>query len=463
MLAVISGFLQSGLMKVEQKTGIKIDGNDLFLLRWIADLRFKFPKKVIGEHEFFSISYDQMSEDLPFLRISKAEMYKCIARLSDAGYLTKNNSMRGQRAYYRLGESFTYLYYDEAPSANYSDASFLKNEEFSAAEIARSECEEWLDSAPSVLGLAENDCKFFAQKVYQIGDTFMKRLGMETLFAEKAFLNGDTFLKASQNGDTFSTKTGGANICTNSVRTLDPSNNNQPVKSQEITSVLRPTNNNQLSISQELSDTYPVEKDPKENIPYGDIKEKGKKRAPKGTEMFPILLPILDESTLASPLKEALRGWLEYKAERKEKYVPTGFKSLLTQAKKNAEKYGDDAVIDLIDECKANNYQGIIWDKLAKLPAKAQQPKLEAEHASVKRPDPEIEWRKSRFAPRDYRAGLRSISTSELREYPKNSGKYVPYWMIPGYMQEYPAGSGKYVPYYELPGYDPEHDENHWW
>ena len=35
--------------------------------------------------------------------------------------------------------------------------------------------------------------------------------------------------------------------------------------------------------------------------------------------------------------------------------------------------------------------------------------------------------------------------------------------MIPGYMQEYPVGSGKYVPYYELPGYDPEHDENHWW
>ena len=45
MLAVISGFLQSGLMKVEQKNGIKIDGNDLFLLRWIADLRFKFPKR----------------------------------------------------------------------------------------------------------------------------------------------------------------------------------------------------------------------------------------------------------------------------------------------------------------------------------------------------------------------------------------------------------------------------------
>ena len=261
---------------------------------------------------------------------------------------------------------------------------------------------------------------------------------------------------------------GGAshNICTNSVRTLEPSNDNQPGKSQEITSVLRPTDNNQLSISQELSDTYPVEKDLKdlkENIPYGDIKEKGKKRAPKGTDMFPILLPILDESTLASPLKEALRGWLEYKAERKEKYVPTGFKSLLTQAKKNAEKYGDDAVIDLIDECKANNYQGIIWDKLAKLPVKAQQPKLEAEHASVKRPDPEIEWRKSKFAPPDYSAGLRSLSTSELREHPKNSGKYVPYWMIPGYMQEYPAGSGKYVPYYELPGYDPEHDENHWW
>lgn len=453
MLAVISGFLQSGLMKVEQKTGVKIDGNDLFLLRWIADLRFQFPKKVIGAHEFFSISYDQMSEDLPFLQISKAEMYKRIVRLSDAGYLARNNSKRGQRAFYRLGENFTYLYYNEIPSTNYSDASFLQNEEFSDAEIARSECEEWLESTPNILDLTENDCKVFAKKVYQIGDTFMKRLGMETLFTEKA----------SRNGDTFSTKTGGANICTNSVRTLEPSNNNQPGKSQEITSVLRSTDNNQLSISQELSDTYPVEKDLKENIPYGDIKEKGKKRAPKGSEVTALLLPILDESSLAAPLKEALRGWLEYKAERKEKYVPTGFKSLLTQVKKNAEKYGEDAVLDLIEECKANNYQGIIWDKLAKIPVKAQQPKLETERPAAKRPNPEIEWRQSKFAPPDYSAGLRSISTSELREYPKHSGKYVPYWMIPGWMVEYPAGSGKYAQYCDLPDYDPEKDENRWW
>lgn len=453
MLAVISGFLQSGLMKVEQKTGVKIDGNDLFLLRWIADLRFQFPKKVIGAHEFFSISYDQMSEDLPFLQISKAEMYKRIVRLSDAGYLARNNSKRGQRAFYRLGENFTYLYYNEIPSTNYSDASFLQNEEFSDAEIARSECEEWLESTPNILDLTENDCKVFAKKVYQIGDTFMKRLGMETLFTEKA----------SRNGDTFSTKTGGANICTNSVRTREPSNNSQPSKSQERTSVLRPTDNNQLSIVQELSDTYPVEKDLKENIPYGYIKEKGKKKAPKGSEVTALLLPILDESSLAAPLKEALRGWLEYKAERKEKYVPTGFKSLLTQTKKNAEKYGEDAVLDLIEECKANNYQGIIWDKLAKLPVKAQQPKLEAEHPAAKRPDPEIEWRKSKFAPPDYSAGLRSISTSELREYPKHSGKYVPYWMIPGWMVEYPAGSGKYAQYCDLPDYDPEKDENRWW
>lgn len=453
MLAVISGFLQSGLMKVEQKTGVKIDGNDLFLLRWIADLRFQFPKKVIGAHEFFSISYDQMSEDLPFLQISKAEMYKRIVRLSDAGYLARNNSKRGQRAFYRLGENFTYLYYNEIPSTNYSDASFLQNEEFSDAEIARSECEEWLESTPNILDLTENDCKVFAKKVYQIGDTFMKRLGMETLFTEKA----------SRNGDTFSTKTGGANICTNLVRTLEPSNNNQPSKPQEITSVLRPTDNNQLSISQELSDTHPVEKDLKENIPYGYIKEKGKKKAPKGAEAAAILLPILDESSLAAPLKEALRGWLEYKAERKEKYVPTGFKSLLTQVKKNAEKYGEDAVLDLIEECKANNYQGIIWDKLAKLPVKAQQPKLETERPAAKRPNPEIEWRQSKFAPPDYSAGLRSISTSELREYPKHSGKYVPYWMIPGWMVEYPVGSGKYAQYCDLPDYDPEKDENRWW
>lgn len=441
MQDVINGFSHEKILAVHAMVPkgdtfeeIFLDGIDLYFVQWIIKYRRLLTTKDIGGKDYFLVDYARLEDDLKFLRLKRRALNYRFAKLCELGLLDRAERSAGMAAAFIETDEFFALY--SSPSADppvKTDDYILESyiHQASMGEISESEARNKLQgSARNCEGL---------QEIARFSDKPRKNM------------RGRADGGASHN------------ICTNSVRTLEPSNNNQPSKSQEITSVLRPTDNNQLSISQELSDTYPVEKDLKENIPYGDIKEKGKKRAPKGTEMFPILLPILDESTLASPLKEALRGWLEYKAERKEKYVPTGFKSLLTQAKKNAEKYGDDAVIDLIDECKANNYQGIIWDKLAKLPAKAQQPKLEAEHASVKRPDPEIEWRKSKFAPRDYSAGLRSISTSELREHPKNSGKYVPYWMIPGYMQEYPAGSGKYVPYYKLPGYDPEHDENHWW
>lgn len=63
-------------------------------------------------------------------------------------------------------------------------------------------------------------------------------------------------------------------------------------------------------------------------------------------------------------LKMKLEEWLEYKTERKEDYTEIGLKSLLTQIKNNTEKYGETAIIELINECMASNYKGIIFDKL---------------------------------------------------------------------------------------------------
>ena len=68
----------------------------------------------------------------------------------------------------------------------------------------------------------------------------------------------------------------------------------------------------------------------------------------------------LDRGLLRGKIEE----WLRYKEERKEIYKETGLKSLLTQIEKNSKKYGDEAVINLIDESMANNWKGIIWDKL---------------------------------------------------------------------------------------------------
>lgn len=64
-------------------------------------------------------------------------------------------------------------------------------------------------------------------------------------------------------------------------------------------------------------------------------------------------------------LREKIEEWLEYKKERKDKpYTEIGFKKLLKQIENNVNDYGEQQVIDLIDKCMSNNYQGIIFDKL---------------------------------------------------------------------------------------------------
>lgn len=65
-------------------------------------------------------------------------------------------------------------------------------------------------------------------------------------------------------------------------------------------------------------------------------------------------------------LKEYINKWYEYKVERKEDYKERGLNALLTQIENNVLEYGIDEVCDLINECMASNYKGIIFDKLKK-------------------------------------------------------------------------------------------------
>lgn len=76
------------------------------------------------------------------------------------------------------------------------------------------------------------------------------------------------------------------------------------------------------------------------------------------------LLEIIDLSELSPLMKDTLTNWLTYKTERKQIYKLTGFKSLITMVIKNINKFGEIKVIELINECMANNWQGIIWEKL---------------------------------------------------------------------------------------------------
>lgn len=73
------------------------------------------------------------------------------------------------------------------------------------------------------------------------------------------------------------------------------------------------------------------------------------------------------DSYIFSPLvSESLKSWGKYKKEKRQEYEPEGLKSLFSQVQRNIEKYGEDAVIELITESMGANYQGITWDKLPK-------------------------------------------------------------------------------------------------
>ena len=59
-----------------------------------------------------------------------------------------------------------------------------------------------------------------------------------------------------------------------------------------------------------------------------------------------------------------IEEWLNYKQERKEIYTEIGLKNLLKQIENQIDIYGEEQMIDVITECMANNYKGIIFDKL---------------------------------------------------------------------------------------------------
>ena len=64
------------------------------------------------------------------------------------------------------------------------------------------------------------------------------------------------------------------------------------------------------------------------------------------------------------PVRSAVRDWLNYKKERREAYKSTGLKSLLTEIENRVKRHGEQAVAEVIRLIMANNWRGIIWDRI---------------------------------------------------------------------------------------------------
>lgn len=73
-----------------------------------------------------------------------------------------------------------------------------------------------------------------------------------------------------------------------------------------------------------------------------------------------------DTKQLCLPTRttEKVNEWLRYKKEKRQDYQPTGLRRLLSQIQNECAKYGEKAVINVIDMAIANNYQGILWEKI---------------------------------------------------------------------------------------------------
>ena len=73
---------------------------------------------------------------------------------------------------------------------------------------------------------------------------------------------------------------------------------------------------------------------------------------------------IRNNYVFSDSLGDAVDNFLQYKTEKNLAYKPTGLKSLLNKIQKNAADFGENAVIDAINNCMSNNWQGIVWDQI---------------------------------------------------------------------------------------------------
>lgn len=76
------------------------------------------------------------------------------------------------------------------------------------------------------------------------------------------------------------------------------------------------------------------------------------------------LARLLPEYGLSDMAASKIGEWVTYKSERRENYKEQGLRSLLSQISRKIDTYGERAVCDLIDECMANGWKGIIFDRL---------------------------------------------------------------------------------------------------
>ena len=103
-----------------------------------------------------------------------------------------------------------------------------------------------------------------------------------------------------------------------------------------------------------------------DNTPKGEV-QKGENipPTPLGDSLQKQLKTIRNSFAFPEALHNKVNDWLDYKKEKRQPYKPKGLQSLLSQIQNQCAQHGEQAVIYVIDTSMANNYEGILWAKIA--------------------------------------------------------------------------------------------------
>lgn len=95
-------------------------------------------------------------------------------------------------------------------------------------------------------------------------------------------------------------------------------------------------------------------------------KESKKKNKSVKEDTHALFTRLLPEYALTEAVAAKMSEWIRYKTERKEGYKETGLRTLLRRIESNTQAFGEEAIIQLIDDSMASDWKGIIFDRLGK-------------------------------------------------------------------------------------------------
>ena len=132
---------------------------------------------------------------------------------------------------------------------------------------------------------------------------------------------------------------------------------------RQVTDNQQTSNRQSTAIEEYKTIRQEEQKEESNNTPTPDTKPKSNKK--KANVTVDELIPMVNEKNYSNELKEMLTTWLKYRVEIKDPVKsPTSFSRTLSRVDKAVAKYGEKALVDLIDYGIGKEWHGIIFERL---------------------------------------------------------------------------------------------------